>query len=78
MSRLSLSDNGAWLTQGADDELCLGRGKAAQARREKFNGGYAWLTFAIPKTAKGKQLTVKATITASGQTASRVATYIVS
>jgi hypothetical protein len=47
-------------------------------RAAKFKSGYAWLTFAIPKTARGKQLKVKVTITANGKTATKAATYTVS
>ena len=71
------SDNGARLTEGTMTGSASVAGRALKYAK-KFKSGYAWLTFVIPKTAKGKQLKVKVTITANGQTASKAATYTVS
>jgi hypothetical protein len=44
-------------------------------RREQFKNGSASLAFVVPKTAKGKLLTVKVTIKANAGSANRVATF---
>jgi hypothetical protein len=44
---------------------------------ESFKGGKARLSFVVPKTAEGKLLKVKITITASGQSAGRTYSYTV-
>jgi len=74
---VSRSDNGARLTEGTMTGSAAVAGRALKYT-EKFKSGYAWLTFVIPKAAKGKQLKVKVTITANGQTATKAATYTVS
>jgi len=42
---------------------------------ESFTGGKARLSLVVPRTAKGKLLKIKITITTSGQTATRTVTY---
>jgi hypothetical protein len=45
------------------------------AHTESFAGGTARLSFTIPKTVKGKLLTIKVTIRVGGQSATRIATF---
>ena len=42
---------------------------------ESLKAGTAKLSFLVPKTAKGRQLKVKVTITAEGKTAAKLATF---
>ena len=44
---------------------------------ESFKNGTAKLSFMVPKTAKGKPLKVKVTIKTGGQSATKVATFLV-
>jgi hypothetical protein len=70
------SDNGAALTRGTMISYASVAGKAIK-HAATFTNGFAYLTFAIPTAAKGKQLKVKITITSAGQAATRVATFTV-
>ena len=70
------SDTGAPLLTG---KMACAPSVAGKAIRhtESFKAGKARLSLVVPKTAKGKLLKVKITITASGQTAGRTYTYAV-
>jgi hypothetical protein len=68
------SDNGAPLLKGAMTCDPSVSGKAL-AHRESFAAGKAKLVFTVPKTAKGKLLKVKLTISSSGLAATKVATF---
>ena len=59
-----------------DTDALLPAGKLV-THADSFKAGKAQLSFVVPKTAKGKLLKVKITITASGQTAGRTYTYAV-
>lgn len=68
------SDTGAPLTTGTmvcDPSI----GGKTVAHAESLKGGTARLSMTVPKSAKGKQLKVKLTIAAGGQSAAKVATY---
>jgi hypothetical protein len=68
------SDTGAPLTKGkmvCDPSVA---GKVLK-HAESFKGGTARLSFLVPKSAKGKLLKVKVTITASGVAATKIATF---
>jgi hypothetical protein len=70
--RVTRSDNGMPLKTGkmiCDPKIA---GKLI-AHVESFTQGTAKLSLVVPKTAKGKVLTVKVTIKAGGQTATRTA-----
>lgn len=72
--KVTRSDTGKALTAGrmiCDPSVA---GKVI-AHAESFRGGAARLAFVIPKTAQGKLLTVKVTIQAGSQSATRVATF---
>jgi hypothetical protein len=69
------SDNGAPMTTGTMtcDPSIAGK---ALAHRESFARGKAKLSFAVPKTAKGKRVTVKVTIVSTdGLAATRTASF---
>ena len=68
------SDNSSPLTEGTMLGSAAVAGKSI-ASIQTFANGVAKLTFTVPKTAKGKLLTVKVTVTASGGPASKVATF---
>lgn len=72
--KITRSDTGAPLTAGtmACDPSIAGK---ALAHAESFKGGTARLTMTLPKTAKGKQLKVKVTITLGGESATKAVTY---
>lgn len=70
------SDNGARLTQGTLTGAVSVGGKRLK-HTQTFKSGYVYLAFLIPKAAKGKQLNVKVTVAADGQSATRVATFTV-
>jgi Calx-beta domain len=72
--KVTRSDTGKALTAGrmiCDPSVA---GKVI-AHAESFRGGAARLSFVIPRTAQGKLLTVKVTIKAGTQSATRVATF---
>jgi hypothetical protein len=72
--QVTRNDTGAALTTGkmiCDPSV---NGKVLP-HTESFKGGLAKLSFAIPKTAKGKQLAVKVTIKVGAQSTTRVATF---
>jgi hypothetical protein len=69
--KVTRSDNGMPLTTGTmscDPKIA---GKLV-AHTESFRGGTARLTLVVPKTAKGKVLTVRLSITSGGQAATKV------
>ena len=68
------SDTGAPLTAGRMVCNPTVAGKPVK-HGESFKAGKAQLSLVVPKTAKGKQLKIKITITTSGQTATRLVTY---
>jgi hypothetical protein len=74
MFPVTRSDTGAPLTRGkmvCDPSV---RGKVIR-HSESFRNGTARLTFTIPRTAKGKPLTVKVTINLGSRSATRIATF---
>jgi len=68
------SDTGLPMTSGTMvcDPFVAGR---VLPHSESFKAGKARLSFAVPKTAKGKQLKVKLTIKAGTQSATKVVTF---
>ena len=68
------SDTGGPMTAGTMtcDPSVGGR---VLAHKESFSAGKARLSYVVPKTAKGKLLKVKLTISSGGRAASRVATF---
>jgi hypothetical protein len=72
--KVTRSDTGEPLTTG---KMICDPSVAGTVLRhaESFKGGTAKLTFAIPKSARGKQLKVKVTIKNDGQSATRVASF---
>ena len=68
------SDTGAALKAGTLAGTPSVAGKPIR-HTESFSGGKARLSLVVPKTAKGKQLKIKITITSGTQTTSRVFTY---
>ena len=68
------SDNGAVLTRGTMvcDPSVAGK---VLPHAEQFQAGKARLSFAVPRTAKGKSLKVKVTIKLGTQSTTRVATF---
>jgi hypothetical protein len=68
------SDNGKPLTNGTMvcDPSVAGK---VITHAESFKAGKATLSFVVPKSAKGKQLKVKVTITTGAQSASKIVTF---
>jgi uncharacterized repeat protein (TIGR01451 family) len=69
------SDNGADLTTGGTMAGRVSVAGRPLKTAKRFKGGYAYLTFVIPKTAKGKLLKVKLTIKANGRSATKIAKF---
>ena len=67
------SDTNNPLTEGTMIATSLLAGKTI-AHKQQFRGGVAQISLVVPKTAKGKTLTVKLTITSSGGSATKTAT----
>jgi hypothetical protein len=70
------SDNNNPLSEGTMIAIPSVAGKVI-THGQQFKNGVARVSFVVPKTAKGKLLTVKVTITSSGGSATRIATLSV-
>lgn len=69
------ADNGQPLTTTATIAADVTVAGKAVAHTESLANGLGKVTLTVPKTAKGKTLAVKVTITVGDQTATRVATF---